>query len=50
MIVIKIWGPFRKKSAERLTAERAKRMLVIVDEEYLKKNLCEIANEVLEKV
>jgi len=50
LIVIKIWGPFRKKSSERLTAERAKRMLVIVDEKYLNKNLCEIANEVLEKV
>jgi len=47
MLVIQIWGPFRKRSSERLTAEKAKEFLEMIDDKYLHKYLGETADEVL---
>ena len=47
LLVIQIWGPYRKRSTERLTAEKAKDFLEMVDEKYLHRSLGETADEVL---
>jgi len=47
LLVIQIWGPFRHRSSERLTAEKASSLLETVDTKYLHKNLGKIAADVL---
>jgi len=47
LLVIQIWGPFRHRSSERLTAEKASSLLKTVDTKYLHKNLGKIAADVL---
>ena len=49
MMVIQIWGPYRKRSAERLKAEQARDLLVMVDNMYLHGNIGVIAEEILDK-
>jgi len=49
MMVIQIWGPYRKRSAERLKAEQARDLLVMVDNKYLHGNMGVIADEILDK-
>ena len=46
LLVVQIWGPYRKRSTERLTAEKAKDFLEMVDEKYLHRHLGETADEV----
>jgi len=49
MMVIQIWGPYRRRSAERLKAEQARDLLVMVDNKYLHGNMGVIADEILDK-
>jgi len=48
LMTIQIWGPYRRKSAERLKAEQARKLLEKIDSQYLHRNLGEMADEVLE--
>ena len=47
LIVIQIWGPYRRRSSEWMTAEKARTLLEIVDDKYLHRNLRLEAEEVL---
>ena len=47
LLVVQIWGPYRKRSSERRTAEKSEDFLEMVDEKYLHRNLGETAEEVL---
>merc|ERR1712142_538614 len=47
LLVIQIWGPYRRRSQERLIAEKAKEFLEMVDEKYLHKHMGDTADEVL---
>ena len=47
LLVIQILGPYRKRSSERLMAEKARDFLEMVDIKYLHKYLGETADEVL---
>ena len=49
LLVIQIWGPFKKNSTERIIAEKARNLLKKVDVEYLQKELVQEADEVLQK-
>ena len=46
--LIQIWGPYRRRSSERITAEKARLLLQAVDEKYLHRNLGQKADTVLE--
>jgi len=47
LLVIQIWGPYRRRSQERIAAEKAKEFLEMVDEKYLHRHLGDTADEVL---
>jgi hypothetical protein len=47
LLVVQILGPYRKRSTERLTAEKAKDFLETVDEKYLHRSLGDKADKVL---
>lgn len=49
LIIIQIWGPYRKRSSERLKAEEARKLLETVDMKYLHKQLTYEADSVLEE-
>ena len=49
LIVIQIWGPFRRRSTEWMIAEKARTLLGNVDEKYLHKDLISQAEDVLQR-
>jgi len=49
LIVIEIWGPYRRRSSERLKAEGARALLETVDSKYLHRSLVDKADAVLEE-
>ena len=48
LAVIQIWGPFRRRSAEWIVAEKARTLLQTVDEKYLHRDLRWEAESVLQ--
>ena len=48
LIIIEIWGPYRRRSSERLKAEEARVLLETVDSKYLHRQLGGRADAVLE--
>ena len=48
LIVIQIWGPFRRRSSEWVIAEKARSLLENVDEKYLHRKLGWMAETVLQ--
>ena len=48
LVVIQIWGPFRRRSSEWMVAEKARTLLENVDEKYLHRNLGWQAEAVLQ--
>ena len=49
LIVIQIWGPFRRRSSEWIVAEKARTLLEKVDEKYLHRDLGCQAEDVLQR-
>jgi len=49
LLIIEIWGPYRRRSSERLKAEEARSLLEIVDTKYLHRQLVSSADAVLEE-
>ena len=48
LIIIEIWGPYRRRSSERLKADEARVLLETVDSKYLHRQLGGRADAVLE--
>ena len=49
LVVIQIWGPFRRRSSEWVVAEKARTLLEKIDEKYLQRGLGQQAGDVLQR-
>ena len=49
LVVIQIWGPFRRRSSEWVVAEKARTLLEKIDEKYVGRGLGQQAEDVLQR-